>query len=251
MSDVAASRSDVLPGAAASAAPTGVFAELDKILFTNDAHSLHRVLQQVADAALEVVPGLAEVSVTVLEGGHARTVVFAGALAAVLDERQYEAGSGPCLDAAARGGTVMVDTADPQNPYPELSRAAVAHGITQVLAVGLPVEQRTAGALNMYAASPEPLSADSVALAETFAGYAAVAVANAVLHHSAVEEARQLHDAMQSRAVIEQAKGILMATRHCTPEQAFVLLTRASQRQNRKLREVALEFVERGSASRP
>ncbi|GAA1827753.1 GAF and ANTAR domain-containing protein [Microlunatus capsulatus] len=237
----------VTPGPApgASVAPTGVFAELDRILFTRDGQSLGRVLGRVAHLARSVLPELTLVSVTLVQDGHATTAAFAGSLAAQLDERQYELGSGPCLDAALVGGTILVDTADPHSTYPQFSRMAAQHHITQVLAVGLPTHQRTVGALNMYVSSPQPLSTASVELAQTFARHAAVVVANAVLHHDALEEARHVQEAMKTRAAIEQAKGILMATRHCTAEQAFGLLTRASQQQNRKLRDIADDLVNR------
>ena len=236
----------------ASVAPTGVFAELDRIVFTRDGQSLSRILGQVAHLAREVVSELALVSVTLVEDGHATTAAFAGSLAAQLDERQYELGVGPCLDAAVVGGTIVVDTADPENTaYPQFSRMAGRYGITQVLAVGLPMHQRTVGALNMYAASRRPVTAESVALVETFARHAAVVVANAVVYHDALEEARHLQEAMKTRSAIEQAKGILMGTRGCTAEQAFTLLAQASQKQNRKLRDVAVDLINHKGRFRP
>ncbi|GAA1429586.1 GAF and ANTAR domain-containing protein [Microlunatus lacustris] len=223
----------------------GVFAELGRIVHATDGSSLSPVLQRVADLAQQLIPELAEVSVTLVEHGRARTVVFTGRLAVVLDERQYASGFGPCLDAAASGSTIAVDTAVSDNPYPDFSQAAAAQGITRVLAVGLPIAQRTLGALNMFSDAEHPFSPDSVALAETFASYAGIAVANATLYHAAVDEAQHMHAALRSRAVIEQAKGVLMTTRHCTADEAFALLTRASQHQNRKLHDIATELVAR------
>jgi AmiR/NasT family two-component response regulator len=57
-------------------------------------------------------------------------------------------------------------------------------------------------------------------------------------------EAGHLQKAMQNRAVIEQAKGIIMGERRCTPDQAFAVLTKLSQDTNRKLRDVATDLVE-------
>lgn len=126
-----------------------------------------------------------------IEGGRPRTVVSAGSLAVWLDEQQYELGSGECLDAAVSGGTITVVTTDPDNAYPEFSRVAAGHGITQVLSTGMLVRDRRAAGLNMYAARAQPISADSVALATTLAGYAGVAVSNASLHQVALDEAHQ------------------------------------------------------------
>jgi GAF domain-containing protein len=214
------------------------------MLQVNDDASLKQVLQRLAAATWSVVPELTEVSVTLIEGGRPVTAAFAGSLASYLDERQHEQGHGPCLDAAVTGTTISVDTGDPGNAYPEFSRTAAALGITQVLAVGLPVAQRTLGSLNLYSVTARPLSTSSIALAETFAGYAAVAVANASSHGS-VAEAAHMRTAIRARSVIEQARGIVMATRGTSAEEAITLLAQDSRRQNRSLADVAAELVDR------
>ena len=249
MNDAAAHHTPPFSARPAPAVPLGVSAELDRLLSTSGDGSLPRVLQRVATTARHLVPELAEVSVTLVEDGVAQTVGSAGVLAAFLDERQYELGFGPCLDAAVVGSTVVVDTGDPANAYPAFSEVAARHGVTQVLAVGLPIAQRTVGSLNLYTASSRPVAAAAVALAETFAGYAAVAVADAAVLRAAVEEAHHLHEAVRARATIERATGVLMATRRCSAEEALVLLTRASQNQNRRLCDVALDVVDRGLAT--
>ena len=73
----------------------------------------------------------------------------------------------------------------------------------------------------------------------------AASVANARLLDEASQLAHNLTLALESRGDIEQAKGILMAREHCTPDEAFDILRRASQRQNQKLREVARELIAR------
>jgi AmiR/NasT family two-component response regulator len=76
----------------------------------------------------------------------------------------------------------------------------------------------------------------------------AVAVANAEARWQLSEQARNMRLAMESRAVIEQAKGVLMAQRKLTAEQAFEVLREASQRYNRKLRDIASGIVESTSS---
>ncbi len=240
--------SDPVAAAPLPAVPVGVLAELGKLVHASDDGSLSRVLQRIADLAQQLIPELVEVSVTLVQDSEARSVVFTGELAVVLDERQYAAGFGPCLDAAASGSTVAVDTADPGTAYPDFSRSAAEHGITRVLAVGLPIAQGTIGALNMFSDAAQPFTPASVVLAEAFASYSAVAVANAALYDAAVTEVEQMHAALRSRAVIEQAKGMLMTTERCTAEEAFLLLARASQHRNRKLHDVAVDLVARLSA---
>lgn len=113
-----------------SATSARVFDQLGKILFgSSDDRSLGRVLQRVAEAAQQFVPELDEVSITLVEDHQPRTVVFTGQLASDLDERQYERGFGPCIDAALSGATIVVDTADPSTTaYPDFARTAAGHG---------------------------------------------------------------------------------------------------------------------------
>ena len=84
-------------------------------------------------------------------------------------------------------------------------------------------------------------------MAETIA----VAVANADAHWQLGEQARNMRLAMESRAVIEQAKGVLMAQRHIDAESAFEILRDASQRYNRKLRDIAAGIVESAKGDPP
>jgi AmiR/NasT family two-component response regulator len=92
---------------------------------------------------------------------------------------------------------------------------------------------------------------DDVRMAEEVASYIAVAVGNAHAYSEATTLAGQMQEAMRSRAVIEMAKGILMAQQGCDPDTAFTMLSHASQRSNRKLRDVAAAIVEGAQSARP
>ena len=117
------------------------------------------------------------------------------------------------------------------------------------LSIPLPVQETVTGALNIYSRTPHAFDEQTLEMATAFAGYAAVAVANAQLYETAAALASQMQQAMESRAVIEQAKGLIMGQRRCTPEEAFQLLTQASSRSNRKLRDVAADLI--ASTQRP
>jgi AmiR/NasT family two-component response regulator len=120
--------------------------------------------------------------------------------------------------------------------------------VRSALAVGLPVDQAVTGALNIYSTAPDAFGADAVAVARTFAGYAAVTVANAHVHGTQTALVEQLQAAMTSRAVIEQAKGIIMRDRRCGADEAFRVLSAASRDSNRKVRDVAAALVARAAA---
>ncbi|HZA05504.1 MAG TPA: ANTAR domain-containing protein [Propionibacteriaceae bacterium] len=219
-----------------------VLAELTTIILGEK--PLNPTLQRIADIARRAVPRTDEVSVTLIgKGDRPRTVVFTASLAVDLDERQYAAGFGPCLDAAVAADTVVVDVADPDTPYPDFAAVSRRAGVRHVVSLGLPVQYQVSGALNMYSRQAEPHDEAALALAKTVAAYAGAVVANAAQYDSAAELAAQMQQALSSRAVIEQAKGILMAHHGCSSEVAFRRLTRISQHSNRKLRDVAADLV--------
>nr|WP_205706859.1 GAF and ANTAR domain-containing protein [Kineococcus vitellinus] len=228
--------------------PQQAYAELGHLVVGET--PLGEVLTRVAELAKGCVPGAEEVSVTLLEDDKPRSAAFTGRLAATLDERQYGAGFGPCIDAATGGQVVRVDdTSAAEQTYPDFAAIAAREGVHSSVSVGMPMPQRLLGGINVYKFDAVPLDADAVELLQIFAGYAAIAVANHALYASAVALSGNLQIAMQSRAVIEQAKGVLVASLHCTPDEAFAHLARQSQHANRKLRDIAAEIVERAAAS--
>jgi GAF domain-containing protein len=209
-------------------------------------HSLSSVLQQVAAVAAEVLPEEPVTSVTVVDGGRPVTVAASGDMATTLDEVQYRLGAGPCLAAATSGRrSELVDTRRPAD-WPEFAARAAAEGCASVLSFPLPGRNQLSGALNVY--SPRSPVPDERTL-ERFvrlADYAVVAVSNAYLYETAVARAGHLERALDSRAVIDQAKGVLMERFTLSPEQAFQVLTRVSMESNVKVRELAERFVRTG-----
>lgn len=105
------------------------------------------------------------------------------------------------------------------------------------------MDGRPVGALNLYSTDSGAFDDTAVDAARSFADHAAVAAANAGVHADAVELARNLQRALASRAVIDQAKGILMGRHRITADAAFRLLADRSQQTNRKLRDLAAELV--------
>jgi GAF domain-containing protein len=222
--------------------PMHAFAEL--ALITVNTNPPEQTLRRVAELAKCTLAGVEDVSLTVIDNGKPRSVVFTGPLAVDLDERQYELGFGPCLDAAKSGQTIVVDTSSVDSPYREFARTAARAGVRHVVSVGLPLVQRSIGGLNIYKTAEDGFSPTFLEHAEVFAGYAAVAVNNVASYAGAVNEAAHLRIAMQSRAVIEQAKGVLMAHDRCTADEAFAMLRRISQHRNVRLQQVAQNIVD-------
>ncbi|MDT7537086.1 MAG: hypothetical protein QOI82_671 [Actinomycetota bacterium] len=218
------------------------FDELARTVLSDQ--TMDGLLQRVAELAQGVVPGASEVSITLVSKDKATTVVTTGQLATALDERQYEAEAGPCLDAAQAGSVASIPDMRAETRWPAFSAAAVEAGALSSLSTPIPLQQYANAALNMYGTEPGAFDDDAIELAQSFASYAGVALANMHLYESTRTLAEQLQAAMESRAVIEQAKGVLMGQRRCTAEEAFDILVKLSQQSNRKLREVAQALVD-------
>ena len=213
--------------------------------------SIDTFLQRVCDLAIEVLPGDLESSITLIKGTEAWTSASTGQLALVCDERQYATGHGPCLHAATTGELTEIADMQAESRWRNYVSEALQHGALSSLSVPLPIAEGVVGALNIYARTSHAFDEDGRALASRFGPCAAVAVANMHAYEDARRMARHLRIALESRAVIDQAKGILMERYKITADQAFNVLTRSSMRSNRSRVEVADELVRTGLLPSP
>jgi GAF domain-containing protein len=223
------------------AQPQDAFAELASITLAD--HSLDSVMAKIAAITKRTLVGASEVSVTLVEGSKATTVAHTGDLALQLDERQYERGYGPCLDCISGGEPMLIPSAAAEQRWPDWVATAREYGLGSSISIPVPLQREVLAALNIYSTDEGAFDEHDVDLALTFAAYAGVALANMHLYEAQGKVAEQLQEAMRTRAVIEQAKGILMGQQRCTAEAAFNLLVAASQRSNEKLRDVAEQLV--------
>ncbi|WP_233488612.1 GAF and ANTAR domain-containing protein [Blastococcus sp. TF02-09] len=206
------------------------------------------LLQTVADVSKSVMPGTPEVSVTLLVKDRPTMMASTGRLATVLDERQYERDHGPCLHAARTGTVVEVADARLDPRWRDYLIRAVEHGALSSLSTPLRIdeEEDVTGAMNIYARDADAFDEHSRAVAERFAPYAAIAAGNVHAYQSARDKAENLELALESRAVIDQAKGVLVERYQLTPDRAFQLLARASMNSNRKVRDIADHLMRTG-----
>ena len=210
--------------------------------------SMESLLQQVAELSKTVMPGNPETSVLLLVKDKPTTVVSTGQLATDLDERQYERGHGPCLHAARTGELTEIADTRTDRRWPDYTLRAAERGNLSSLSIPLPIDEdeQVSGALNIYAREPDAFDADTRAAATGFGPYAAIAVANMHAYESARNMADNLRVALETRAVIDQAKGILMERHKLTADQAFQVLSRVSMNSNRKVRDIADDLVHTG-----
>jgi GAF domain-containing protein len=199
-------------------------------------------LQRVAELAVSEVDDSDMAGITLMRDGTPETAVFTDVTAPNIDVAQYESDSGPCLDAFRDGVVYRIEDTASERRWPEFAAAAHDVGVRSTLSTPLTVGDSTIGALNFY--SRHAGSFEDEALPLLFAAQAAVVLANSQAYWAAHHLATQLQVAMDSRAPIEQAKGVLMVRHGYDADAAFAALRQMSNDSNRKLRDVANDIVD-------
>jgi GAF domain-containing protein len=208
---------------------------------------IDEVLTEIVHIARRAIPGSDATSITLVRGDRGFTAAYDGQLSMDADQLQYDRGYGPCLDAGRSGEVFLVPDMRAEERWPDFAQDVVGLGVFSSLSIPLPFQGASIGALNNYARRAEAFGEPDLALAEEVAAFVAVAVVNAEASARATDDAANMRRAMASRAVIEQAKGILMERYKITSDQAFTLLTHASQGSNVKLRDIAEELCDTGA----
>jgi GAF domain-containing protein len=208
------------------------------------------ILERVVHRARSIVPTAAMVSVTLREAdGTFHTPAQTDPLATQADEIQYETGEGPCVEATASSSTGFTQSPDLAHDerYPRFGPRVVDLGLTAVCSTGMfpGGDPPRLGALNYYFRGPEGLAEVDQDAMLILASHAAVALRAARGLEAEKLRTVQLTDALQSRDVIGQAKGILMERRGADADQAFDILRRASQDLNVKIRDIARTIASR------
>jgi GAF domain-containing protein len=207
--------------------------------------SLADTLLRISATAVDAL-GADMAGLTLLDAqGKATTAVFTDEAAPEIDQAQYDADRGPCLDAFRTRQVRRVDDTTSDDRWPEYARCARANEIRSSLSLPLVVDGQGLGALNLYARPLAKFDVNSEAFGLAFADQAAIAVVNGIAYWEKVTLSEHLQTAMESRAVIEQAKGIIMASAGCSADQAFKILRDQSQAENVKLRDIAADLVRR------
>jgi GAF domain-containing protein len=227
-----------------SGAPSGGFANLSSWRVTDD-ENLRDGLRKVAEAGCALLANCLTASVTIIERGRASTAAYTDERAEELDTIQYDADDGPCLAAVREQRLIRIDDMTSDDRWPIFADAAAQRGVLSSLSIPLVLAgDARAGGLNIYGQPAAAFSADDEQLATAFATQASVVVSNAQAYWAAFEMTQNLTRAMESRAVIEQAKGVLIARHGLGDDDAFDMLRNRSQTENRKLRDIANELVE-------
>ncbi|WP_447008466.1 ANTAR domain-containing response regulator [Saccharothrix isguenensis] len=226
---------------------TGALASLSRVL--DEEEDLSIIMDRVCRQVVGAIPDADLASVTVLRDGTPDSLVWTEERTLAVDRAQYEAGEGPCLEAAASRTVQRVDVAEAADRWPAFAEAASELGIGSYLSAPLCIDDEYHGSLNLYGRQTHGFRELDAALLELYTTAAEAALRNARRYLRARGQVAQLQEAMTSRAVIDQAKGIVMAVHRIPADDAFALLVDRSQQENRKLRDLAEHFVD--DATRP
>jgi hypothetical protein len=225
--------------------------ELARTLTENE--SVRDTLESILALALRSIPGCHAASVTVLNAkDQPSTIAATDEKTRELDRRQYLLQDGPCLDAARRQVVNRWSLEEAEQRFPEFTSLAQEMDLRSYLSAGLGLAGRRLGALNLSSHDKDGFSQLDEDLISLFTVPASAAIVVVGRYAEARDMAAQLEHALHSRAVIDQAIGILMAESRCDADQAFATLSRASNNRNMKLRDLAAEIVQRvggGAAS--
>jgi GAF domain-containing protein len=205
---------------------------------------LSEVLTRVAEFAVQAIPGADGAGLTLLEAGRADTIVASAPFVREVDAIQYGIGEGPCITAAAEGRTVCSGSLGGAARWPRFGPRVGRLGVHSVLSLPLLTPDGVVGAMNVYAHPKDAFDERAARIGELFAVPAAIAVQNAQVLARAKRLASQLQAALDTRAVIDQALGIVMSRAGCGPDEAFDRLRALSQNEHRKVSAVARSIVD-------
>ncbi|WP_146099591.1 GAF and ANTAR domain-containing protein [Kineococcus xinjiangensis] len=215
-------------------------AVLQELLLHSD--DLTAFLGNVARMAVRDMPAGVSCGVTVERDGRSITIASSDERTLRIDEAQYSLGDGPCLHSLRTQEHVLVEDLRGDGRWPEYAESAISEGVLSSLSV--PFQQhQTRGAFNVYASAPRAFGPEEQREVEAFAEQVKTAIALAARMASHADLAEQLSQAMKSRAVIDQAIGVIMGQNRCGPDEAFAILRTVSQNRNVKLRDIAVQMV--------
>lgn len=207
--------------------------------------------EQTVQTVVDLIVDLTRTAICVADGASItlrrqdRLVTVATTIphATTLDDVQTKRGGGPGMQATLDDQTVAVRDLSRDERWPHFARAAMDEGFKSVLAIPLNPVSEAIGALVLYSSTGDAFDAETEQLATRLARQAAIAIANSGSFVDSEESNEQLREALASRDVIGQAKGILMERSNLTADEAFDEMRAASQRDNRKLRNIAEDIV--------
>lgn len=220
---------------------TSVLAQMGAVVLS--AETVDSTIELVTTLAAATIPDTSGAGVTLVDAEGKRSRAASNLLVDRADALQYQFDSGPCLTAWRDQVTVRVDDIHADGRWPEWTAAVTDLGVRAVLSVPLVAAGHSTGAMKVYSGHPGAYDASAEHLLEMFARQAAILLVNTQTLADARRLSAQLTEALASRDIIGQAKGVLIAQGAPDEQVALQMLTTAAQRSNTRLHDVARQVV--------
>lgn len=217
------------------------------------AENVDGFLDGLAGFAASTLSGLAgtgiECAVTLKRHRHTATVAGSSPRAVELDHIEQRVGDGPCIRALFTMAPELLNDVNTDDRWPEYQKRLAEHGVYSTLGIPLDIGQGASAALNFFAPAPGIFAAGIFDRAAEFGELASRTLHLSVRLETAQARAQNLEAAMQSRTAIDVACGVIMAQNRCSQKEAMDILAKVSSNRNQKLRDVAVELLDRFSGS--
>jgi GAF domain-containing protein len=207
-------------------------------------HDLDAAALAELTKSVTAVLGLGDGGVTMAEEGQLQFVTGLTQDSKELERSQQEHQDGPCRDAYETGEVVRVtDVRQESARWPDFSATATRLGVAGVAGIPMRHGEKVIGALNIYSREPREWSDEDIAVAVVLADVATSYVLNASKLHDQEQLSEQLQGALESRIVIEQAKGMIAQRKSVSIDHAYQLMRGHARSNHASLRTVAEAIV--------
>ncbi|TSE15987.1 GAF and ANTAR domain-containing protein [Arthrobacter sp. KBS0703] len=203
-------------------------------------------LHALVEAAVDLLDAAAAGLLLADPHGQLQVLASTSELSQLVEILQLEAGSGPCVECYRTGTLVVVeDIPAMSGHWPEFQAAALSQGFRSVHAVPLRVQGRTIGAMGLFGEHPGTLTQEDVAIGQALADVATISI----LQERSIRESALVNDhlqrALNSRVLIEQAKGVFAYTAGVDMDEAFRRLRTLARASNQNLHDTAAHVIDR------
>lgn len=229
--------------------PSSDLADRTAALLSLAAATEERSLSQLTELAASQVAGCAAASVAVWQHGELTAQASSHPEPSRLIDVQLASGQGPLIEALASGGPVSCPDTLTEVRWPEFATAALEMGIRSC--VVLVYRGQTVVSLTLFGLRARSMDVNQLQLAELLVAYGGALVGVVAEYGDSRRLADQLREAASSRAIVDQAKGILMHALGCSADDALERMRQVSQRTNLRATEVAQRVIDAHSGRPP
>ena len=209
-----------------------------------EGQALDSIGEHVGRLAVQSLSGWDAAAMSLATGHEVATYGTTDERINAVDQAQYDTNRGPCVDAASTGETQYFNGEAVEPRWRQFAETAADNGVYSVLSFPMKLKGEVIGALNFYSRERDAIRPGHREEGSMFAAQAAVAIANARALMARDAKVGQLEEGLQSRTMIGQATGLLMAQEGLSSDEAFQKLVHVSQTANIKLRDIAQRYVD-------